>query len=147
MNITAFRKNGKFFSLLMAGVIILFVCTQILVSDSLKVRETISDNHMQISNFTDLFKTVTALRKFSNEFEEDTLIITTKIQKSSLHISLAALLEMIAANFFLIQELCSFSSTVTESDVFYLFTLSIFLMEKNPFGIFEFRKAVLHKWL
>ena len=100
MNITAFRKNGKIFSLLMAGVIILFVCTQILVSDSLKVRETISDNHMQISNFTDLFKTVTALRKFSNEFEEDTLIITTKIQKSSLHISLAALLEMIAANFF-----------------------------------------------
>ena len=100
MNITAFRKNGKFFSLLMAGVIILFVCTQILVSDSLKVRETISDNHMQISNFTDLFKTVTALRKFSNEFEEDTLIITTKIQKSSLHISLAALLEMIATNLF-----------------------------------------------
>ena len=100
MNITAFRKNGKFFSLLMAGVIILFVCTQILVSDSLKVRETISDNHMQISNFTDLFQTVTALRKFSNEFEEDTLIITTKIQKSSLHISLAALLEMIATNLF-----------------------------------------------
>ena len=84
----------------MAGVIILFVCTQILVSDSLKVRETISDNHMEISNFTDLLQTVTALRKFSNEFEEDTLIITTKIQKSSLHISLAALLEMIAANFF-----------------------------------------------
>lgn len=100
MNITAFRKNGKFFSLLMAGVIILFVCTQILVSDSLKVRETISDNHMQINNFTDLFQTVTALRKSSNEFEEDTLIITTKIQKSSLHISLAALLEMIAANLF-----------------------------------------------
>ena len=59
MNITAFRKNGKFFSLLMAGVIILFVCAQILVSDSLKVRETISDNHMQINNFTDLFQTVT----------------------------------------------------------------------------------------
>ena len=100
MNITAFRKNGKIFSLLMAGVIILFVCTQILVSDSLKVRETISDNHMQINNFTDLFQTVTALRKSSNEFEEDTLIITTKIQKSSLHISLAALLEMIATNLF-----------------------------------------------
>ena len=100
MNITAFRKNGKFFSLLMAGVIILFVCAQILVSDSLKVRETISDNHMQINNFTDLFKTVTALRKSSNEIEEDTLIITTKIQKSSLHISLAALLEMIATNLF-----------------------------------------------
>ena len=100
MNITAFRKNGKFFSLLMAGVIILFVCAQILVSDSLKVRETISDNYMQINNFTDLFQTVTALRKSSNEFEEDTLIITTKIQKSSLHISLAALLEMIAANLF-----------------------------------------------
>ena len=100
MNITAFRKSGKSFSLLMAGVIILFVCTQILVSDSLKVRETISDNHMEISNFTDLLQTVTALRKFSNEFEEDTLIITTKIQKSSLHISLAALLEMIAANLF-----------------------------------------------
>ena len=100
MNITAFRKNGKFFSLLMAGVIILFVCAQILVSDSLKVRENISDNHMQINNFTDLFKTVTALRKSSNEIEEDTLIITTKIQKSSLHISLAALLEMIAANLF-----------------------------------------------
>ena len=100
MNITAFRKNGKFFSLLMAGVIILFVCAQILVSDSLKVRENISDNHMQINNFTDLFQTVTALRKSSNEIEEDTLIITTKIQKSSLHISLAALLEMIAANLF-----------------------------------------------
>ena len=100
MNITAFRKNGKFFSLLMAGVIILFVCAQILVSDSLKVRETISDNHMQINNFTDLFQTVTALRKSSNEIEEDTLIITTKIQKSSLHISLAALLEMIATNLF-----------------------------------------------
>ena len=100
MNITAFRKSGKSFSLLMAGVIILFVCTQILVSDSLKVRETISDNHMEISNFTDLLQTVTALRKFSNEFEEDTLIITTKIQKSSLHISLAALLEMIATNLF-----------------------------------------------
>ena len=100
MNITAFRKSGKSFSLLMAGVIILFVCTQILVSDSLKVRETISDNHMEISNFTDLLQTVTALRKYSNEFEEDTLIITTKIQKSSLHISLAALLEMIATNLF-----------------------------------------------
>ena len=100
MNITAFRKNGKFFSLLMAGVIILFVCAQILVSGSLKVRENISDNHMQINNFTDLFQTVTALRKSSNEIEEDTLIITTKIQKSSLHISLAALLEMIATNLF-----------------------------------------------
>ena len=100
MNITAFRKSEKFFSLLMAGVIILFVCTQILVSDSLKVRENISDNHMQINNFTDLFQTVTALRKSSNEIEEDTLIITTKIQKSSLHISLAALLEMIATNLF-----------------------------------------------
>ena len=85
---------------MMTGIIILFVCTQILVSNSLKVRETISDNHVEISNFTDIFHTVAALRKLGNEFEEDTLIITTKIQKSSLHISLAALLEMIAANLF-----------------------------------------------
>ena len=85
---------------MMTGIIILFVCTQILVSNSLKVRETISDNHVEINNFTDIFHTVAALRKLGNEFEEDTLIITTKIQKSSLHISLAALLEMIAANLF-----------------------------------------------
>ena len=100
MNITAFRKKSKFLSLIMIFVIILFVCAQILVSNTLKVQKTVSDNHMGISSFTDLFRTVTALRKSSNEFEEDTLIITTKIQKSSLHISLAALLEMIATNLF-----------------------------------------------
>ena len=100
MNITAFRKKSKFLSLIMIFVIILFVCAQILVSNTLKVQKTVSDNHMGISSFTDLFRTVTALRKSSNEFEEDTLIITTKIQKNSLRISLAALLEIIATTLF-----------------------------------------------
>lgn len=100
MNITAFRKKGKFFSLMMACVIILFICAQILVSDSLKMSANISGTQMEISSFTDLFRAVTALRKSSSEFEEDTLILSTKIQKNSLHISIAALLEIIATTLF-----------------------------------------------